>query len=94
MTLSCSDTKPSVPDPLPEEEVGAYREAVSLVSKYVVLKDSAYHLSITKDKAVELGVPPKYYDRIMQDLEYTNYLIEEEYNKKGIPVELTDFVAE
>lgn len=83
--------KPEPPAMLPQEEIPAYREALIKMAPYVVLIDSAYHLEITKDKAMEMGVPEKYFERLQQDLDYTNYIVREEYNKKGIPIEMSEY---
>ncbi|MDE6859608.1 MAG: hypothetical protein K2J65_04255 [Duncaniella sp.] len=92
LIVSCADNKPKPPERLPEEEVPAYREAVIKMSKYIVLEeDSVYHFTLSKDKAVALGIPEKYYDRMWQDLEYTNYIVREEYNEKGIPIEMAEY---
>lgn len=92
LIVSCADNKPKPPERLPKEEVPAYREAVIKMSKYIVLEeDSVYHFTLSKDKAVALGIPEKYYDRMWQDLEYTNYIVREEYNEKGIPIEMAEY---
>lgn len=83
--------KPEQPTMLPEEEIPAYREALVKMAPYVMIADSAYHITISKDKAIEIGVPEKYFDMLLQDLEYTNYIVHEEYNKKGIPIEMTEY---
>ena len=46
---------------------------------------------MTEDSAARLGIPGKYFKRAAQELEYTNYLIHEEYNKKGIPMEMPEY---
>lgn len=91
LAASCSQTSPKQPERLPEEEIPAYRDACVKLAPYIALEDSAYHITITKKEAVSKGVPEKYYDRMRQDIEYTNYLIQEEYNKKGIPIEVPEY---
>lgn len=91
LCLACGGEKPRQPERLPDEEVPAYREACFIMSGHIALKDSAYRITISKDSATRLGVSGKHYDRMRQDIEYTNYLIREEYNKKGIPIELTEY---
>lgn len=86
--IGCSHYKPQPPERLPEDEVAAYRDASIKMSKYIVLEDSVYSLSISKVEAINLGIEAKYYDRIIQDLNYTNYIVREEYIKKGIPIEM------
>lgn len=89
LASACSDRTPKPPGPLPDEEIPAYRGALIKLYPYVVLEDSAYHITITKSDAAKLQIPAKYYDRLKADLDYTNYLIREEYNKRAIPLELT-----
>lgn len=55
------------------------------------MEDSAYHFIITREQAVDYGIPARYYDRMQQELDYTNYIVREEYNKKGIPVEMAEY---
>lgn len=87
MMMACSDSKPKAPEKLPEDELPAYLEAVKTIYGYITLEDSAYNLTISKEKAAELGIPAKYYDRMKQDLDYTNHLIRE-YNHQGHHVTL------
>lgn len=87
----CVNSGPQQPAPLPDSEVAVFREAALKMSEYIVLEDSAYRLTIDKEKALRLGVPEKYYHRMKQELEYTNYLVREEYNKKGIPIEMPEY---
>lgn len=82
--------KPTPPERIPHSELEAYKEALITIYPYLVLQDSAYRITISKEEAVKMHVPENYYDRMMQDLEYTNYIIREEYNKKGLPITLTD----
>lgn len=91
LCASCGDPKPNQPERLPDSEVAVFREAAIKMSEYIVLEDSAYRLTIDKEKALRLGVPEKYYQRMKQELEYTNYLVREEYNKKGIPIEMPEY---
>lgn len=91
MLAACGPCRPSQPERLPDDEVPAFRTAAVKMAPYIVLEDSAYHLTISKEDASGIGVPGKYYDRMRQELEYTNYLVREEYNKKGIPIEMPDF---
>lgn len=91
IAMGCGGKGVEAPEQLPDEEVPAYREAVAKLMPYIVLEDSAYSLTISEDDAVGLGVPEKYYDRTKRELEYTNYLVKEEYNSKGIPVDMTDW---
>lgn len=93
VTLSvagCRDGKPKPPEQLPDSEIGAYKEALIKIYPYLVLEDSTYRITISKQEAEKLQVPEKYYDRIVEDLDYTNYIIKEEYNNKGIPIELSE----
>lgn len=85
---ACCDRKPKAPERLPDEELAAYREAVIKLYPYVVLKDSAYHITISKSEAAKLRIPGKYFDRLKEDLDYTNHIIREEYIKRGIPIEM------
>lgn len=89
--LSCGNDRPKAPERLPEDEIPAYREAIFKMSEYIVLEDSAYHFIITREQAVDSGIPARYYDRMQQELDYTNYIVREEYNKKGIPVEMAEY---
>ncbi len=93
VVLLCAScvAKPDQPEMLPDSEVAVFREAAIKMSEYIVLEDSAYRLTIDKEKALRLGVPEKYYNRMKQELEYTNYLVREEYNKKGIPIEMPEY---
>jgi len=91
LLICCTNNKPKAPERLPENELPAYREAVRKMSEYIILEDSAYHFTITKENAISLGVPAKYYDRMQQDLDYTNYMVSEEFNKKGIPIEMPEY---
>ncbi|MDE6338060.1 MAG: hypothetical protein K2L34_15955, partial [Muribaculaceae bacterium] len=68
----------------------AYKEAIIKIYPYIVIEDSAYRITISKEEAIRMQVSEKYFDRITQDLEYTNYIVKEEYNKKGIPIELSE----
>ena len=88
--VSCSGRKPKAPERLPDEEIVAYREALIKLYPYVVLEDSAYHITITSYEATKLQIPEKYYDRLKADLDYTNYIVREEYNKRGIPITLSE----
>lgn len=90
LVCACSQSKPTPPERLPDDEVEAYREAIAKILPYVTLDDSVFGLSITKDEALKLDVSERYYDRIQQDLDYTNYLIKEEYNSKGIKIDLLE----
>lgn len=94
LTISCGNNRPHQPERLPDDEIPAYRTACLKIADYIVLEDSAYHLTISKQQAAQIGVPEKYYDRIQQELDYTNYLVREEYNKKGIPIEMPEFPTE
>lgn len=89
--ISCGNDKPQAPERLPENELPAYREAIIKMAEYIVIEDSAYHFTITKERAVDLDIPTKYYDRMQQELDFTNYIIKEEYNKKGIPIEMPEY---
>ena len=91
LLMSCDGNKPKQLDRLPKNEIPGYREATMKMSEYIMLKDSTYYFTISKDKAIELGIPAKYYDRMQQELDYTNYIVREEYNKKGIPIEMSEF---
>ena len=90
LSVSCSK-KPKAPEPLPGAEVQAFKEAIIKLAPYVALQDSAYSLMISKSDAAKMGVPEKYYHRMSQELEYTNYLVREEYNGKGIPIGMPVF---
>ncbi len=91
--IGCSGKKPKQPGRLPDDEIPAYREAVTKMTQYIVLEDSAYHLTVSKEHAAEDGIPEKYYDRIQQELDFTNYTIKE-YNRKGIPISFDDYWSE
>ena len=87
----CKDNKPKPPERIPEAEIAAYKDAIIKIYPYIVLEDSAYHITLSKEDAMNnMHVPEKYYDRMVQDLEYTNYIVREEYNKKGIPIEMPE----
>lgn len=88
---ACAGSPPTPPARLPDSEIPAYREAAHKLARYIVMEDSSFHLTITEDSAARLGIPGKYFKRAAQELEYTNYLIHEEYNKKGIPVEMPEY---
>lgn len=89
----CSNEKPKQPGMLPEEEIPAFREAAIKMTEYIELKDSAFHLTISKKSAVEQGIPEKYYNRMQQELEFTNYTIKE-YNRKGMPISIDEYWIE
>ncbi|MCM1518781.1 MAG: hypothetical protein NC117_09085 [Pseudoflavonifractor sp.] len=91
LLAGCAGNRPEAPERIPDEEVAAYREAAEMMSRHIVLEDSAYHFTIGRDAAVDSGIPGCYYDRMVQELEYTNYLIREKYNKKGINIDLSDY---
>ena len=86
----CTERVPGQPERLAEDELPAYREASAKMSKYIELEDSAFHLTISKEKALENGVSEKYYLRIQQELDFTNYTIKE-CNKKGMPIDIDDY---
>lgn len=94
LMAGCGDGKPRQPERLPDDEVPAFREACIKMAHHIVLKDSAYRLTIPKDSAMRLGIPGRYYDRMQQELEYTNYIVKEEYNKKGIPIEMPEYTID
>lgn len=91
--LGCGDKVPKQPERLPEDEVPAFREAAIKMTKYIVLEDSAYHFTISKEKAVQIGIPDKYYRRMQQELDFTNYTIKE-HNRKGLPISFDDYWIE
>ncbi len=86
----CACSQSPVPPPrLPDDEIPAYREAALKMMPYIELRDSAFYISITPDSAESLGVPKKYYERMKQDILYTNHVISES-NRQGFPIELTN----
>ena len=87
---SCTERVPRQPERLPDDEIPAYREASIKMSKFVVLEDSAFRLTISKEKASENGVPEKYYQRIKEEIDFTNYTIKE-CNKKGMPIDVDKY---
>ncbi len=87
---ACSPSKPMPPERLPDDEIAIYREAVTKITPYITLEDSAFKLSINLNEALELDIPEKYYERVKQELDYTNYIIKEEYNRKGIKIDLPE----
>lgn len=89
----CAEKAPKQPGRLPDKEVPAFREAAIKMTKYIVLEDSAYHFTISKEKAVEQGIPEKYYTRMQQELDFANYTIKD-YNRKGIPISVDDYWIE
>lgn len=89
----CAEKAPKQPERLPDEEVPVFRQAAIKMTKYIVLKDSAYHFTISKETAVEKGIPEKYYTRMQQELDFANYTIKE-YNRKGIPISIDDYWIE
>lgn len=91
--IGCAEKTPKQPEMLPEEEIPAFREAAKKMTQYIVLEDSAYHFTISKEKALENGIPEKYYNRMQQELDNANYIIKE-YNKKGIPVTIPEYNIE
>lgn len=91
--IGCVEKKPKQPEMLPEEDIPAFREAVEKMTQYIVLEDSAYHFTISKEKALENGIPEKYYDRMQQELDLANYTIRE-HNKKGIPITVPEYKIE
>lgn len=91
LVAGCAGNKPEAPERIPDEEIAAYREAAAKMSRHIVLEDSAFHFTIDREMAVDSGIPARYYDRMVRELEYTNYLIREEYNRKGIKIDLSDY---
>ena len=89
----CLEKVPKQPERLPDEEVPAFREAAIKMTQYIVLEDSAYHITISKEQAVENGISEKYFNRMQQELDYTNYTIKE-YNRKGIPISIDEYWIE
>lgn len=89
-----SPGKPEPPDRLPDDEVPAFRDAAIKIMPYLTVKDSAYHITISKEEALRIGIPEQYFNRMLKEIEYTNYLIREEYNKKGIPVEIPEYTVD
>ena len=94
LVAGCGDGKPRPPERLPDDEIPAFRDACIKMAHHIILKDSAYHLPIAQDSAMRLGIPGRYYDRMQQELEYTNYIVREEYNKKGIPIEMSEYTID
>lgn len=90
---ACGTKAPVQPESLPDEEIAPFREAAIKLSPYIVLEDSAFHITIPKSEAIELGVPEKYYLRIEQELEYTNYTISEA-NRQGQPIAIDTYWTE
>ena len=91
--IGCAEKKTKQPEMLPEEEIPAFREAVEKMAQYIVLEDSAYHFTISKEKALDNGIPEKYYHRMQQELDFANYTIRE-HNKKGIPITVPEYKIE
>ncbi len=91
--LGCSEKKPKQPEMLPQDEIPAYREAIKKMAKYIILEDSAYHFTISKDEALEKGIPENYYTRMQQELDFANYTIKE-HTKQGIPITIPEYNIE
>lgn len=89
----CTEKIPKHPGKLPEKEIAAFREAAIIMTQYIILEDSAYHFTISKEKAVKNGIPEKYYERMQQELDFTNYTIKE-YNRKGLPIAIDEYWIE
>ncbi len=91
--LGCSEKKPKQLKMLPQDEIPAYREAIKKMAKYIILEDSAYHFTISKDEALKKGIPENYYTRMQQELDFANYTIKE-HNKQGIPITIPEYKIE
>lgn len=86
----CSEKESKQPDRLPSEEIPAFREAAMKMTEYIVWEDSAFRLTIPEEKAIEIGIPGKYYKRVKEELDYTNHAISDN-KRKGIPVAVDDY---
>ncbi|MFC2264600.1 MAG: hypothetical protein ACFNM7_05155 [Prevotella conceptionensis] len=53
------------------------RAAAVILADYVVLKDSSYHLDISKEHAKSIGVDGESYERVKKDLELSNKAIKD-----------------
>ena len=84
---ACGADVPRQPERLPDDEIPAFTEAVGRIAPYVRLCDSVFTLTVSASQAARLGIPEKYYERMRQELEYTNYLIRE-HNRNGQLIEL------
>lgn len=71
------------------QDVKVLRAAAIILAEYVVLKDSAYSLNISKEDAGKLGIDADIYDHILSDLDVSNKIIQEA-NKNGTEIDLRD----
>lgn len=86
----CGNRTPQPPERLPDAEIPAYRQAAMKMMPYISLEDSAFSVTISADSAASLGVPRKYYDRITQELKYTNHIIRQ-HNRNGLPIDMSEY---
>lgn len=69
------------------------RAAAVILADYVVLKDSSYHLNISKEYAKSIGVDGESYERVKKDLELSNKAIKDAL-KVGEKLDLPDIKKE
>lgn len=69
------------------------RAAAVILADYVVLKDSSYHLNISKEHAKSIGVDGESYERVKKDLELSNKAIKDAL-KVGEKLSLPDIKKE
>ena len=69
------------------------RAAAVILADYVVLKDSSYHLNISKEYAKSIGVDGELYERVKKDLELSNKAIKDAL-KVGEKLDLPDIKKE
>ena len=69
------------------------RAAAVILADYVVLKDSSYHLNISKEYAKSIGVDGESYERVKKDLELSNKAIKDA-RKVGEKLDLPDIKKE
>ena len=75
------------------KETRAKRTAAIILADYVSLKDSTYHLNISKEEAKKLGIDGDLYDNVAANLEESNKAIRKAL-KEGYKLALPDIKKE
>lgn len=75
------------------KETRAKRAAATILADYVSLKDSTYHLNISKEEAKKLGIDGDLYDNVAANLEESNKAIRKAL-KEGYKLALPDIKKE
>ena len=75
------------------KETRAKRAAAIILADYVSLKDSTYHLNISKEEAKKLGIDGDLYDNVAANLEESNKAIRKAL-KEGYKLALPDIKKE